>query len=114
MIIDPNGDGLCLGEHGHVITAIDEHGKAHLWLAAPGEDGPIRIPRHELEGRLPRSIAERVWQARCGAERADGGRCRQTVARPGERCHHHPRPPEEIIGELLGGTVIATDEGSNP
>ena len=88
---------------GHAFFAavvIDGDGEETLWLVhrpslnVPGADHGNPYPTHELVGRLPGVIHQRVWGegTRCGRPTGLGRPCRNRVTEPGQACGlHRPR-----------------------
>lgn len=95
----------CLCKHGApgfvVVVAVEPDGEESLWmcreelLGLDGVDHGNPYPRHELVGRLPRDVRERIWddQLRCGRPRSNGQPCRHKIAEPGGACGLHRGQP---------------------
>lgn len=100
-----------LGGGRSAAVAVDPDGNESLWILVPGadEDTPRDPwPDHERLGPLPARFA----QHRCGQPRLDGHPCRTPVAAAGLACvHHRQDDPVELVRRVLGGTIIATEEG---
>jgi hypothetical protein len=90
---------LCdVGLPGYVAAVcVASSGEDRLWLVSETELGAqhARCGRaeqpHEMLGRLPQAVRERIWgdSLRCGRARSNGQPCRQRVKQPGQTCAAH-------------------------
>lgn len=87
-----------VGLPGHsAAVAINPDGSESLWIIDDkqvGKEGANHGntgPRHELNGRLPAYVRERIWgdSLLCGRRRPNGQACRQRVSDPGASCRRH-------------------------
>lgn len=92
---------LCdVGMPGYTLAAcVAADGSDQFWLVAAtaNASNPRRnagYQRHELVGRLPGYMRDRIWgsQLRCGRETSTGSPCRHRVKNPGDTCSLHARP----------------------
>jgi hypothetical protein len=115
-IDDKHGDETCthalilaielyLVDGWHAGTSVNTDGTLWPWLFSPdpeSTDSDTRHgqpwPTHEMTGRLPRAILERVRpHPCCGAPaKTTGLPCKAEVRGVGQRCHQHRAPSKPV------------------
>lgn len=88
-----------VGLAGYVIApCVAPDGTDQVWLIDTNEsrnaiaDDPAFTWPHELAGRLPVYMRDRIWgdELRCGRPGTHTGRpCRRRVGKPGDNCPQH-------------------------